>query len=303
VPKLSKKLTKTVVEAIKEPGDYRDPVLPGFEVRVRVSVSGETTRTYRVNNKLKGGKTVSITIGKHGDRLDTGEILTAEVARDRAERIRAELKKGSNPNEDERDARKAKESERYRKQTIHELTLQRILDGYPKDRRLKDKTALRYKQLTERCLNAWLNVPMSEIAEKMVKDKHTELSKEHPAQANYVMRILGALFEYAIEDYKDPSGNPVISANPVKALKRRWNRIKRRQTAISSHQLAPWYEAVEKLSDPISRDFLLLVGFTGLRFSEAASLEWKNVELEAAERSRSRTRKTMTIICFHSAIS
>ncbi len=49
---------------------------------------------------------------------------------------------------------------------------------------------------------------------------------------------------------------------------------------LKSHQLENWFAAVNSLGNPVARDYLLLVLFTGLRKTEAAALTWKNVDMQ-----------------------
>ena len=45
--------------------------------------------------------------------------------------------------------------------------------------------------------------------------------------------------------------------------------------------MACWYQAIKSLKDHKIRDYLLLLLFTGLRRTEAATLQWSDVDLEA----------------------
>jgi len=44
------------------------------------------------------------------------------------------------------------------------------------------------------------------------------------------MRVLRALFNYAMEEYEIKSGKPLITQNPTKTLtaKKSWNRVERK---------------------------------------------------------------------------
>jgi len=115
----------------------------------------------------------------------------------------------------------------------------------------------------------------------MVEQRHQKLS-EFKAQANHSMRVLRALFTYAMVAYEDAYGKPIITNNPVRRLSqlRAWHRIPRRQTVVKSHQLPQWYSAVSDLPSDVVRDYLLLILLTGLRKNEAASLTWNNVDMK-----------------------
>lgn len=269
------KLTKSIVIESNEPGYYKDTELKGFWLRVHKAKDGTVTKTFLVITKPRQSrKQLTVTIGKHG-------VISAEQARIKAKQILGDLSEGRDPNEEKREHLKLVAVARKHKETIEDLTLERVLEIYLSDRRLTEKTAKDYNGHTRRPLKDWLKLPLTEITERMVKDRHKKMSEDHPAQADYTMRILRALYSYAIEEFKNPDGSPLLKDNPVKSLKRQWNRVPRRQTAVHRHQLAGWFEAVQKLPNPTARDFLILVMLTGLRHNEAATLEWKNVDLDA----------------------
>src|SRR3990167_1958081 len=104
------------------------------------------------------------------------------------------------------------------------------------------------------------------------------------------MRLLRAIFNFAINQYQTDDGKNVFLENPVKRLShtRAWYRIQRRQTVIKSHQLARWYKGLMRLKEWQSindtemwQDYFLFVLFTGLRRQEAASLSWETVDMKA----------------------
>lgn len=103
------------------------------------------------------------------------------------------------------------------------------------------------------------------------------------------MRVLRALFNFAAGQYEDAAGRSLIPENPVNRLSqtRAWYRIERRQTFIKSHEIAPWYDALNQLPNTTLKDYLLLILLTRLRRQEAAQLKWEQVDL---------TAKTLTII-------
>jgi integrase len=94
------------------------------------------------------------------------------------------------------------------------------------------------------------------------------------AVADGAMRTLRALFNYAID--KDPT-----LTNPVRQLKKQWFKVERRQRLVKADDLAAFYEAVMGLENPIVRDYLRLLLFTGLRRRESARLRWDDVDLKA----------------------
>ena len=54
-----------------------------------------------------------------------------------------------------------------------------------------------------------------------------------------------------------------------------------RERLVKADDLKKFYTAVMKLPNPVARDYLLLILFTGLRRSEAAGLTWDDVDFSA----------------------
>ena len=174
---------------------------------------------------------------------------------------------------------------------MHQTTLKDVLDDYMQSRKsLRAKTLYGYQKVTANCFPDWLNKPLASITKDKVEKCHIKIGKERgEAYANFSMRVLRALFNFAAGKYEDAQGRSLITDNPVKRLSqtRAWYRVERRKTYIKAHELEPWYQGVSQIESDIFRDYLLLILFTGLRREEAASLRWDQVDLKA---------KTLTII-------
>ena len=272
---MQKKITKSTVEQLNEPGYCRDPELKGFYVRVsRGKRNGFLSKTYLVHGKPKGWSTnITVTIGRHG-------LVSSDWARTEAKRLLGLMANGINPNTEKRAQIKVAAQIAQDSSEKEKLTLAMLLAEYLENRNLREKTVTDYGRFLNRCLSDWMQLPVTAITRDMVQKRYLQLGREHRAQANYTMRVLRALFKYAIAVYEDSDGRPVISSNPVDRLKhaRLWTKPVRRQSLIQPQQLRTWYEAVCGLQSLEARDVLLLELFTGLRHCEAINLEWRNVD-------------------------
>ena len=257
----SVKLTERIIPGLKgrpatdksrEPIIYFDAALPGFGV----SVSTKTgLKSYVVQRDLPNGRTRRITLGLVG-----GEIKTLEQARVLAgEKIR-EMRQGIDPKAVARTS----------------ITLKQAAEAYLAARPNLAKNSIRdYRRVFEVYLKDWGDDRLSEITRDMVERRHLELGKEPgQATANLTMRALRAVFNWAIDRYPD------VTANPVR-LRRQWFKVLRRERHVSADQLPKFYNAILKLDNPVQRDYLLLLLFTGLRREEAAGLTWQDVDFTA----------------------
>jgi len=284
------KLTKTFIDSLDAPEDgnrltYWDEELKGFCIRV-----SKGKKVYYAVKRV-GRKLQWVNIGVHGPMNPTD-------ARKEALKTLAELNKGVNVNREKAKAR------------TKGTTLEDIWDMYIKTRpNLRDGTTNSYKNLIENHLSSWLKTPMDEITGEMVSKKHLDIvdkakrnkiekikkkeeDQEHAeieiaekygyAQANKVMRVLRLLFNY----YSVIADKPV--ENPVKRLSntRQWFKVERKKRIIKATDLGKWYDSVKEYSNPIVRDYLFLLLFTGLREREGMKLKWADVDMNA---------KTLTI--------
>jgi hypothetical protein len=97
---------------------------------------------------------------------------------------------------------------------------------------------------------------------EMVLERHKDLTRpsrqgtEGRAQANKALEIVRVILNFAQHTYETPSGDPIISINPVVSLirNRSWHHAKQRQVVLPDHRLPEWYAEVVKLSNDTPRD-------------------------------------------------
>jgi integrase len=265
-PENKRKITKAFIDSLKpEPKSYTvyDTELSGFGVRV-----GSTSKVYLVQKRI-GRKVLKRTIGKHGP-------FTPDQARKIAQDILYQLNQGQDP---------LKEKRRAQQQS--ELTFGRLMEKYLVERKLKPNTVKDYQTKVKRLLADWLLLPANEITRSMARERFDKLMPAHPTQTALVARCASAIFNFAIEYYRDDkTGESEIKQNPIEAVTRGRNnkmpRPKRRDTLIDDSQLPAWFTALEEVrpQHPDLADYLAITLLMGARRTETARLKWVDVDLE-----------------------
>lgn len=259
------RLSKSVIDKIEAPCDrnqmfYRDSGLKGFALRI----TSNGVKSFVVE-KLVNRKVRRMTIGRYGE-------LTVEQARREAQKLLGKIATGLDPAADKQLSK------------VKAITLEAVFEDYKNARKnLKPKTLYDYNQVVQKAFLDWKSKPLFSITKDQVAKKHLQLGNENgEAYANLAMRLLRALFNFAMEQYEDGQGKSLLTENPVKRLSktRAWYRVKRRKTYISADQLSSWYQGVMDLDNPVIRDYLLFILFTGLRRNEAAYLQKSHVNLK-----------------------
>lgn len=289
MPKLH--LTAEAIKALEPPAHgeggktrqaiYYDELQPGLGVRV---TSGGA-RVY-VAEASRSGQTIRVKLG-------ACSALTVTQARQRAREQLGEIAKGVNPNAQRKLAR------------ARSITLAEAFEAYiatrKSARRLAPRTEYDYRRLLYGALeeggarkfngylSPWRALPLASISPEMIARKHAELVKRSGAQANYAMRLLSAVCNFAGAKYR-AGGAPLFAYNPVKILAdtKAWVRIERRQTCIKAHELPRWFAAIGELATdaPVDladafRVYAQLLILSGHRPGELARLRVADVDLKA----------------------
>jgi integrase len=248
---------------------YHDNQVKGLSLKI----TGSGIKIFFVRKNLNNKK-VYITIGHYPN-------TTIQQARNKARDNLNLLANGINPNA------KAKESK------LQAITLNQVLNDYITSRgtNLKATTKSGYLSVFKGYLSDWKNKELLNISRDMVEQKHRKITKQSPTRANTTMRLLRALFNYAMGEYETAKGEPIILHNPTQRLShiKAWNKEQRRQIIIKPYELAKWWQSLHELPThelnnkkpnqaETVRDFLIFVLFTGLRRREASNLKWADID-------------------------
>jgi integrase len=257
------KLTQRVVDRLPAPDPsgkqvlHWDEQLRGFGV---LCSGVSTAKSYVVQRDLPDGRTRRVTVA-------ACNVLTLDAARRQAEGTLADFYRGIDPKHGRRGT----------------VTLTQTLDDYLAARKgLRPNSERLYRWAVGQHLAPWADRPLRDITPEMVEARHRAIAAEVSASgkrgtvtANTAMVTLRVLWNFAAERIAD------LPKNPVTRLRRQWYPVERRSRMVKAEQLPVFYDAVLALPNPIVRDFVLLLLFTGARSTEATTLLWTDVDFHA----------------------
>jgi integrase len=248
---------------------YHDTNVAGLTLRV----TSTGVKSFVIRKRING-KPVMTTLGRY-------PAMTITQARVAARETLNVFSSGVNPNN------------KKIEQRVKSITLQEAMQDYIACRKhaLKAKTIRDYQIIFNSYLSEWANKELVNITRSMVVKKHTTIGDKSIYRANATMRLLRAIFNFAMSEYEDSNDIPIISHNPVQKIRRNWFRESVRTNIIEPNDLKDWFTAVNALPSDKSnishkntsetvRDYLILLLFTGLRPSEGINLEWDNIDFK-----------------------
>lgn len=249
-----------------KPTFYWDPELKGFGVKVN-----RTSKRYIADTKVNGS-TVRADLGEH-------RVISAEEARKKARVALGKMHDGINPNAERRAKREKGRA------------LREICEEYLHYKPIGERTKRDYLYHMGRTVVELMDRPFLQIRREEIEKLYKKKSQatDSPAQANQAFRFVRAVFQFA-KRYRDAEGHAMLPENPVDVLSenRLWLKVAKRTRYIKTNQLRAVWEALWQLkNDKLShdretiRDLILVLLFTGLRFSEAQKLKWSDLDFAA----------------------
>ncbi|MBU6455242.1 MAG: tyrosine-type recombinase/integrase [Cyanobacteria bacterium REEB67] len=271
-------ITIEFVKRTNEPGTYRDEKLPGFTLFIGKGESG--IKSYQVNGRIKGGRPIFYTIGRHG-------TWNATTAREEAGRILRLMAEGIDPRAGKSEVKAAHVEQialDKAEAAKSEFTLRRAFEQWhAESHKTKDRTKELYQQMIYKHLKDWLDLPVAEITAQMVADRYNKVADVSVGSAGNTFRALRMLFNWLLIRQEDlPAAEQIIVKNPVTVLHRRdlWRELKPRTKFITKKELPRWFQAVQEIDNPMYCDYFQFVLVTGLRLTEASKLHWADIDFD-----------------------
>lgn len=211
------------------------------EIKGLVLYVGKHSKTWYYQRDV-GGQTRRVLIGRH-------PVISADAARQTALGYALEWGRGAG-----------------KRAQMGAPSLQAAMESYLARPKLRSEThKLGLRQQFELHLRDWLKLPLDEITKSMVVDRHRSLAAT-PSTANHLLKYFRTVWNHARRIHDLPE-------SPTMAIE--W--YEEQPTGKIIDDLRAWANELEGLHNPIHKVFYELALFTGLRKSEALTLEWKNV--------------------------
>lgn len=272
MPKLTKSHIDKVVPPAAGEAFHWDTDLKGFGLRANAA-----GKSFIVQGRIGSGRTAPaarLTIGRYG-------VFTVDQARDVAREHLRSMRMGVDP-------RTANQRAGALRRTLREAAT-----DYTRDRPLKPSSIEAINKLFEGeapfAKFGWSNKPIASITRADVLTKFHEMKDGGaPIYANRTFGTLRALFNYAATEYVEKDGSPIFKDNPVNALHRKWSPTKASTSRIPDNKLAAVWKHLQHAREHAHQrttlaaiDLVMFLLLTGCRISEAASLTWDRVNLDA----------------------
>jgi len=250
------KIDRMVYNSDKGSWDVRwDDKISGFGVRI--SPQGKKSFILRYVN-ADGVKRL-YTIAEYG-------VFTLQQARDEANRIKSEVRKGSDPLADKKNRLKAP--------TMNELCNE-YLERHAKIHKKSWKKDAEW--IEQHILPAFKNRKVKSVTRAEVSELHRKIGQTRPYLANRVIEVLRKMFNLAyVWGYMEETApNPATRLERFKEEKRdRW---------VSPDELPALAKAIDEQENLYVKAALWLYLLTGVRKSELLKAQWQDVDFNRKE--------------------
>jgi len=247
---------------------------------------GKQTKVFYFIRKLNGEKIRY--------RIGTFPTYPIEQARKDAKALSSDVDKGIDPREQRR-------ALRQKGLTLGEVVKQFIQYGQKRAKKpFRPNTVANYnralsvhfstdkhdgdKPYTKPGLG-WANIPAKDIDFPMVSNWYNEAAAYSLTSANAAVRCMKAAFNHQIKLSRQQQ-NDTFTINPFVGLeqdddpKRRDRLLYTKDTDGTAWQFVAWFDAVEKLTNESTADYMHLLLLSGMRRAECGSLRWDYVNLK-----------------------
>jgi integrase len=230
---------------------------------------------YRIGGR--GSPTRRYTIGKHG-------TLTPDQARKIASDLAAQVARGIDPMEAEREARKAKAAEQLREAEETRRRSELAFDAYAerfltvgldsRPRPIRARTREGYESaLRNHVIPVLGSTALPDLSREDIDRVLDAIPRSQPSVRRVVFAVLRMVFDYALKS-RDLDESPIANVDAPKAPASR-------DRVLSDSEISLALRAADAIGAPFGPIYSLLFA-TGQRREEAAGLQWQELDRATA---------------------
>jgi integrase len=267
----------------KQQSIYWDAKYPGLGVRV----TAKGAKSFVYEGRLHG-KTLRLTIGN-------AKAWPIGKAQTEAARLKTLIDQGIDPRQLEADKKSAFEATRLEAKR-KSITLREAWESYIEARRPRwselnyrdhvdvsrsgGEAKKRGKGVTEPGpLALLMTLRLCELTPEKMADWLTHEAERRPARARLAFNLL-RIFSKWCESKPEYRGLIDAQSMSTRLSKDALPKRQAKNDAIEREQLAPWFAAVQQLSNPVMSAYLIGLLVTGARREELAGLRWQDVDFQ-----------------------
>lgn len=119
------------------------------------------------------------------------------------------------------------------------------------------------------------SIPWVNLDSDHLNNFYNKIHKGKGTTANYCMRFLHAIGNYAMDEHPE-----IFNRNPIKSIKKkkRIRAITVRDNYLKQSELKPFIDQIHKCKSIIASSYLEFLLLTGLRRTEAINLKWDQID-------------------------
>lgn len=231
---------------------YYDTQLTGLCIRVYPS----GRKVFYVYRKVRGRP--------ERVKLDAFGTITVQQARELAVGVNMQVAQGLSPTS-------------IRQEERAELTLGELFEIYlERHAKVHKRTWTDDEKRFHYHLSHWKRRQLSEIRRNDILTWHAKTGKERGVYAaNHALAVLRVLFNKAIEWEFFDAVNPCVGVKKF--------RVTSRERFLQPHEMQKFFDALDGLAEPSTRDFFLMCLYTGARKNNVLSMRWEDIQFERYE--------------------
>jgi len=251
---------------------------------LRATPSGR--KTYVFDSRLKDGKTIRVNIGTAAD-------WSLEAARTKASELKVLVDSGTDPREVQRQKQAAQTASKAAA-AVQAVTVGEVWAVYVEERRphwgdmhYRDhirKAApggIPFRRGTGNTvagpLHDLMALPLRDLTAPVIEAWAAKEAKTRQTSARLAWRMLKVFLGWCEEQQAYASLMPPKNQAKTKKTREALGKAGTKSDALQRGQLAVWFEAVQKLSNPIISAYVQTLLLTGARPGEVIEIRWEDM--------------------------